>query len=51
MQNFSTNESGFTTSIAMTPIKGIELGNPELVKKETNEKYFSFVKRKLDQEH
>ncbi len=45
MQQFSTEASGFVTSVAMTPNKGIELENPD--KKEViNDNYFQSYKKK-----
>jgi U4/U6 small nuclear ribonucleoprotein PRP31 len=44
MQNFANNTSGLASSVAFTPVKGIELINPELAAdkvKKANDKYFN----------
>ncbi|KAJ3275667.1 U4/U6 small nuclear ribonucleoprotein Prp31 [Terramyces sp. JEL0728] len=48
MQKFSANTNGLASSVAFTPVKGIELGNPDRLKKiaEVNSKYFGDLKFK-----
>ncbi|KAJ3260131.1 U4/U6-U5 snRNP complex subunit prp31 [Boothiomyces macroporosus] len=48
MQKFSTNTNGLASSVAFTPVKGIELENPDRLKKiaEVNNKYFGELKFK-----
>ncbi|KAJ2998924.1 U4/U6 small nuclear ribonucleoprotein Prp31 [Globomyces sp. JEL0801] len=49
MQNFSTNTNGLATSVAFTPVQGIELVDPGMAArrvKEANDKYFGNTTKK-----